>query len=69
VRRIGLLANIEYLQACEFFDDLKAGRIDGSVLHPDTLYERILLATGSESLASAYRTSAIKSKWKPTSER
>lgn len=38
---------------------------DLSKLHPDDLFELVLLATDSEPLANAYRVQAIKANWKP----
>ena len=45
----------------------KLEEVDGGLhpnIHPDTLYDLVMEATGSEQLANAYRVSRIKSDWK-----
>src|SRR5438132_1699688 len=47
-------------------EEIEAGKINIADMHCDAVYDLVMLATGSESLANSYRVSAIKRQtWKP----
>ena len=53
--------NMPRLKAEKKLEQVDAGTL---TLHHDDLYDVVMLATGNEELANAYRVQAIKSTWK-----
>lgn len=56
-----LAASMPRLKAMKQLEEVDAGRLK---LHPDSLFDLVMEATGSEKLANAYRVAAVKSTWK-----
>lgn len=62
---IVLDANMDRIKAVRWFEEIRKDPEKGNSLHPDTLFDLVMEATGSERLANAYRVAAIRAKWKP----